>query len=51
MATGGGQEALDETLEVLKDEGLLEALAESEKDVRAGRLVTLGEVRRKLGLA
>lgn len=45
------QEALEETLEILQDEGLLEALRESEDDVEAGRLRTLREVRRELGLA
>ncbi len=44
-------EALGETLEILQDEDALEALCESERDVRAGRLTTLDEVRRKLGLA
>ena len=45
------QEALEETLEILQDEGLLEALRESEDDVKAGRVKTLTEVRRDLGLA
>lgn len=45
------QEALEETLEILQDEGMLDALRESEEDVKAGRLNTLGEVRRELGLA
>jgi antitoxin YefM len=44
-------EAIEETLEVLQDEELLEALRESEEDVQAGRLSTLSEVRRELGLA
>ena len=44
-------EALVETLEVLEDEESLEALRESESDVRAGRLYSLDEVRRELGLA
>ena len=44
-------EALAETLEVLEDEEALEALRESEVDVRAGRLHSLAEVRRELGLA
>ncbi len=43
-------EAIDETLEILQDEDLLEALRESEQDVKAGRLSTLSEVRRELGL-
>jgi antitoxin YefM len=44
-------EALAETLEVLEDEEALEALRESEEDVRAGRLQSLEQVRRELGLA
>jgi len=45
------QEAIEETLEILQDEDILEALRESEEDVKAGRLKTLHEVRRELGLA
>lgn len=44
-------EALAETLEVLEDEETLAALRESAADVREGRLHTLDEVRRELGLA
>lgn len=44
-------EALEETVEVLQDEELLGALREGEKDVKAGRLFSLDEVRRELGLA
>ncbi len=44
-------EALAETLEVLEDDDALEALRESEADVRAGRVYSLDEVRRELGLA
>ena len=44
-------EALAETLEILQDEETLAALRESEEDVRAGRLFSLDEVRRELGLA
>ncbi len=43
-------DALEETLDILHDEELLQALRESEKDVRAGRLVPLRELRRRLGL-
>ena len=43
-------EAIEETLEILQDEDLLEALRESEEDVKAGRVSTLSEVRRELGL-
>jgi antitoxin YefM len=44
-------EALEETLEVLQDEETLAALRESEEDVQAGRLFSLDEVKRELGLA
>lgn len=44
-------EALEETLEILQDEETLAALRESEEDVKAGRLFSLDEVRRELGLA
>lgn len=44
-------EALAETLEVFEDEAALEALRESEADVSAGRVYSLDEVRRELGLA
>jgi antitoxin YefM len=44
-------DAIEETLDVLQDEDALAALRESEKDVKAGRLFTLDEVRRELGLA
>jgi antitoxin YefM len=44
-------EAVEETLGVLQDEETLAALRESEEDVRAGRLFSLDEVRRELGLA
>jgi prevent-host-death family protein len=44
-------EMLQETIEVLGDEETLEALEESERDVAAGRLYSLDEVKRELGLA
>jgi antitoxin YefM len=44
-------DAIEETLEVLQDEETLAALRESEEDVKAGRLFSLDEVRRELGLA
>ncbi|HXS43179.1 MAG TPA: hypothetical protein VN751_01030 [Solirubrobacteraceae bacterium] len=46
-----GYETPAETLEVLEDEEAIEALRESEADVRAGRVHLLDEVRRELGLA
>jgi len=51
LVPAGEQEALEETLEILQEEGILEALGESEKDVEAGRVASLREVRRELGLA
>jgi hypothetical protein len=47
----GGCDRVEETLEVLEDEDTLNALRESEEDVRAGRVFTLDAVRRELGLA
>lgn len=43
-------DALEETLEILEDDETLEALRESEEDVKAGRLSSLDQVRRELGL-
>lgn len=44
-------DAIEETLEILQDEATLGDLRESEQDVNAGRLFSLGDVRRELGLA
>ena len=44
-------EAVEETLEILQDDNALAALRDADEDVRAGRLFTLDEVRRELGLA
>jgi antitoxin YefM len=44
-------EVIQETLEILGDPETLEDLRQSEADVQAGRLHTLDEVRRELGLA
>ena len=44
-------EVIQETLEILGDPETLEDLRQSEVDVQAGRLHTLDEVRRELGLA
>ena len=40
-------ETLEETLEILQDQELMEALRRSEKDVEAGDLVALKELRRR----
>ena len=44
-------DAIEETLDVLQDEQTLADLRESAKDVKAGRLFSLDDVRRELGLA
>jgi antitoxin YefM len=43
-------EAIDETLEILQDEETLRALRESADDVEAGRLFSLDQIKRELGL-
>ncbi len=43
-------ESLQETIDVLSDEDTLEALRESEEDVKAGRTYSWDEVKRELGL-
>ena len=50
LVSADEQEVLEETLEILQDEELLQALHESDKDVKSGRLTTLKEMRRELGL-
>jgi antitoxin YefM len=44
-------EALEETLEILSDEETMEALRQSEEDVRAGRVINWEDLKRELGLA
>jgi len=44
-------DAIEETLEILQDDATLGDLHESEQDVKAGRVFSLDEVRRELGLA
>ena len=44
-------ESWEETIEILSDPEAMEALRASEEDVKAGRLYTLDEVKRDLGLA
>ena len=43
-------ESWEETIDVLSDPQAMEALRESEDDVKAGRVVDLGAVKRDLGL-
>lgn len=47
----GEWESWEETLDVLSDAEAMDALRESEEDVKAGRLVNLDDVKRDLGLA
>ena len=42
-------ESILETLDILSDPETMTALAESEEDLRAGRVVTFEEVKRKYG--
>jgi prevent-host-death family protein len=44
-------EALQETVEVLQDTELMEALRRSEQDVRAGRVTPLKEIKRRRRIA
>jgi antitoxin YefM len=44
-------DAIEETLQIIQDEETMKDLRESEKDVAAGRLFSLADVRRALGLA
>lgn len=41
-------EELLETEEVLRDKRLMQSIRESERDVKAGRLYTIGQLRREL---
>ncbi|TMK37334.1 MAG: type II toxin-antitoxin system Phd/YefM family antitoxin [Actinobacteria bacterium] len=50
LVSADEQEVLEETLEILQDEELLQALHDSDEDVKSGRLTTLKEMRRELGL-
>jgi antitoxin YefM len=46
MLSADEYESLEETLDILQDKDLLEALRKSEDDVRAGRLTSLEDLRR-----
>lgn len=39
--------SLEETLEILQDKDLLEALRKSEDDIRSGRLTSLADLRKR----
>jgi antitoxin YefM len=45
MLSADEYESLEETLEILQDQELMEALRRSESDVRAGRLTSLRDLR------
>jgi len=40
---------LEETLEILQDQDLMDALKSSEKDIKTGRLTSLTDLRREHG--
>jgi antitoxin YefM len=46
MLSADEYESLEETLEILQDKDLMEALRKSEDDIRAGRLTSLEDLRR-----
>lgn len=45
MLSADEYESLEETLEILQDKDLMEALQRSNKDVKAGRLTSLSDLR------
>ena len=45
MLSADEYESLEETLEILQDKDLMDALKRSEADVRAGRLTSLRDLR------
>ena len=45
MLSADEYESLEETLDILQDKDLMEALRKSEDDIRAGRLVSLEDLR------
>lgn len=47
MLSADEYESLEETLDILQDKDLMEALRKSEDDIRAKRLVPLDDLRRK----
>jgi prevent-host-death family protein len=47
MLSADEYESLEETLEILQDKDLMEALRQSEDDVRAGHLTSLDELRKR----
>lgn len=51
LVSADAWESMEETIEILSDPELLADLEASEQDVQAGRLVSLDEVKRDLGLA
>ena len=51
LVSAAAWESMEETIEILSDPELLADLEASEQDVQAGRVVSLDEVKRDLGLA
>lgn len=47
MISADEYESLEETLEILQDKDLLEALRKSEDDIRSGRLTSLADLRKR----
>lgn len=47
MLSADEYESLEETLEILQDKDLMEALRKSEDDIRAGRLTSLSDLRKR----
>jgi antitoxin YefM len=47
MLSADEYESLEETLEILQDKGLMEVLRMSEDDVRAGRVTSLEDLRKR----
>lgn len=46
MLSADEYESLEETLEILQDKDLMDALHRSERDIKAGRLTSLKDLRR-----
>lgn len=47
MLSADEYESLEETLDILQDKDVMEALRKSEDDVRAGRLTSLADLRKR----
>lgn len=49
MLSADEYDSLEETLDILQDKDLMEALRKSQDDVRAGRLTSVAELRKRTG--